>query len=104
MRMNIVIVSPVLNDWAAFGELVERLGRLDDARIHNVKFIAVDDGSSIRPDMSSLNERKGYITDVQVVRLACNLGAIRAIAVGLVAASRLKDIDAVVVMDADGED
>ena len=102
--MNIVIVSPVLNDWAAFGELVERLGRLDDARIHNVKFIAVDDGSSTRPDMSSLNERKGHITDVQVVRLACNLGAIRAIAVGLVAASKLEDIDAVVVMDADGED
>ena len=102
--MNIVVVSPVLNDWAALGELVERLGQLDVARSNNVRYIAVDDGSSIRPDVSSLNERKGHITDVQVVRLACNLGSIRAIAVGLVAASKLNDIDAVVVMDADGED
>jgi polyisoprenyl-phosphate glycosyltransferase len=102
--MNIVVVSPVLNDWAAFGELIERLSQLEDARIHNVKCIAVDDGSSVRPDMSALNQRKGYLAEVRVVRLACNLGAIRAIAVGLVAASKLEDIDAAIVMDADGED
>jgi glycosyltransferase involved in cell wall biosynthesis len=102
--MNLVIVSPVLNDWAAFGELVERLGRLDDARINNVKCIAVDDGSSTRPDIRALNARKGFLAEVRVIRLACNLGAIRAIAVGLVAASKFEDIDAAVVMDADGED
>ena len=38
------------------------------------------------------------------MRLSNNLGHQRAIAVGLVVASRVEDIEAVVVMDADGED
>jgi glycosyltransferase involved in cell wall biosynthesis len=42
--------------------------------------------------------------DIQLIRLANNLGHQRAIAIGLVIASSFEDIGAVVVMDADGED
>ena len=51
-----------------------------------------------------LAEFKGTVKDFRVVQLACNLGHQRAIAVGLVEVTKLKGLDAVVVMDADGED
>ena len=103
-RKKLVIVSPVFNDWEAFGQLVELVGALDAARAHDIQAIAVDDGSSEPSDDTSLDSRKGLLTDVRVVRLACNMGAMRAIAAGLVAASQIAGCDAVIVMDADGED
>jgi hypothetical protein len=44
------------------------------------------------------------VRSVQVLRLAANLGHQRAIAVGLTEMARREDLDAVVVMDSDGED
>ena len=44
------------------------------------------------------------ISEVQLIWLFGNIGHQRAIAVGLVVASRIEEIEAVVVMDADGED
>jgi hypothetical protein len=101
---TIVIVSPVLNDWSAYGELIERIGCLDGLRSHNICAIAVDDCSAQQPDVAQLNTRRGHLADVRVTRLACNMGAMRAIAVGLVTASKICGIEAVIVMDADGED
>ena len=99
-----VIVSPVFNDWIAFGMLIERIGQFSDIQNHDVRVIAVDDCSSEQPDIASLNAQKGYLSDVRVVRLACNLGQTRAIVAGLVTASKIPDVDAVIAMDADGED
>jgi polyisoprenyl-phosphate glycosyltransferase len=101
---KIVIVSPVFNDWEAFGQLLEQLGQLDEARAYEIHVIAVDDHSTEPYDIAALNARKGRLADVRVVRLACNLGSTRAIASGLVVASRLESLQAVVIMDADGED
>lgn len=101
---KIAIVSPVFNDWDAFGKLIERIGQLEEVRNNEVHVIAVDDCSSEPPDAGSLNARKGYLNSVRVARLACNLGPMRAIAAGLVSASKLPGIEAVIVMDADGED
>jgi glycosyltransferase involved in cell wall biosynthesis len=101
---KLVVVSPVFNDWEAFGRLVELIGALDIARAHEIQVIAVDDGSSEQLDHASIKSRKGNLTDVRVVRLACNMGAMRAIAAGLVVASSVPGYEAVIVMDADGED
>jgi polyisoprenyl-phosphate glycosyltransferase len=101
---KIVIVSPVFNDWEAFGELVERLGRLEETGLYDVSAVAIDDYSTERADLASLNARSGHLRDVRVVRLACNMGPMRAVATGLVVASRIDDVQAVIVMDADGED
>jgi polyisoprenyl-phosphate glycosyltransferase len=101
---KIVSVSPVFNDWDAFGKLIEQLGLLDETGIHEVHVIAIDDCSSESADVASLNARRGHLADVRVVKLACNLGPMRAIAAGLVVASKVHDLDAAIVMDADGED
>jgi hypothetical protein len=94
----------VFNDWQAFGELLEQLGQQVALGDHDILVIAVDDCSSEQADTAGLIARKGTVVDIRVIRLACNLGHQRAIAVGLVAASKVSDIDAVVVMDSDGED
>jgi glycosyltransferase involved in cell wall biosynthesis len=104
IRRKLTIVSPIFNDWEAFERLVELIGELDFARAHDVQVIAVDDGSSESPDRALLRSRKGHLVDVRVVRLACNMGAMRAIAAGLVVAGSVPGNDAVIVMDADGED
>jgi glycosyltransferase involved in cell wall biosynthesis len=104
IRKKLVVVSPVFNDWEAFGKLVDLLGALDIAKTYEIQVIAVDDGSSELSDDISLKARKGLLADVQVVRLACNMGPMRAIAAGLVAANNVAGYEAVIVMDADGED
>lgn len=103
-RKKIVIVTPVFNDWVAFGRVLEKLGALPELGQYELQVIAVDDCSSETPEDDDEWAKKGTITDVQIIRLACNLGHQRAIAVGLVAALEVEDMGAVVVMDSDGED
>ena len=68
--------------------------------------VAVDDGSPRRDAWSSEASEPGAscIRGLEIVRLATNLGHQRAIAVGLVQFAARTDIDAVLVMDSDGED
>jgi hypothetical protein len=103
-RKKIAIVTPIFNDWEAFARLLEQIGSQTELAKYDVYVFAVDDGSSEAPDGIGLNARKGLVSDLCIIRLACNLGHQRAIAIGLVAAAKLHDIDAVVVMDSDGED
>ena len=103
-RKKIGIVLPVFNDWEAFTQLLAQLGEQADLRKNDLHVFAVDDGSSEPADTAALIVRKGMLSDLRVIRLACNLGHQRAIAVGLVEASKISEIDAVVVMDSDGED
>ena len=100
----IAIVTPVLDDWDAFQRLVAEIGQtLTDAGLA-VDVIAVDDGSAASPSPESFRRLDAPIRRLSLVRLALNLGHQRAIAVGLVEASGRGDIDAVLVMDSDGED
>jgi polyisoprenyl-phosphate glycosyltransferase len=103
-RKKITVVTPVFNDWEAFAQLLEQIGSQTELANYDVYVFAVDDGSSEAPDEVGLNARKGLVSDLWIIRLACNLGHQRAIAIGLVAASKVHDTDAVVVMDSDGED
>ncbi|HRY02322.1 MAG: glycosyltransferase [Hyphomicrobiales bacterium] len=100
---KIAIVTPVFNDWAALTGVVEQIADLPDLAGHSIDLIVVDDGSPEK-EHSIDWRRHAAIRSVQVVRLACNLGHQRAIAVGLVEALKIPDLDAVVVMDSDGED
>jgi len=99
----ISIVMPVFNDWESLGLLLELIGKQDRIELYNIHVYVVDDCSSELPDTAALSARKGKLASVHFIRLACNLGPMRAIAVGLVAACQA-DVDAVIVMDADGED
>lgn len=103
-RRRVVIVMPVFNDWAAFEQMLTLLGGIAGLEPHHLEIIAVDDGSSQRRQPDLLAIAPGVLEGVKIIRLACNLGHQRAIAVGLVAALQVADMEAVVVMDSDGED
>lgn len=101
-QKRIAIVTPVFEDWESFRILVAEINKMVHSSNVNVRILAVDDGSFSAPKYECLAAPN--VTEVQVVRLACNLGHQRAIAIGLVEAFKLDDIDGVIVMDCDGED
>jgi glycosyltransferase involved in cell wall biosynthesis len=102
---SMAIVTPVFNDWSCLERLIAEIDQLADLCVEALHIVVVDDGSQkgAKPDNFQRNYQR--ISSVRIVSLACNLGHQRAIAVGLViAANELPNIDAVVVMDCDGED
>ena len=96
---------PVLDDWESFSVLVARIAAQYSDTKRRLNIVAVDDGSSVgyTPDRANL-AASGCIDSIEIVHLAVNLGHQRAIAVGLSLVARREDIDAVIVMDSDGED
>lgn len=105
MSRHIAIVTPVLDDWEAFATLVAELARCFRGGDLTFHVIAVDDGSENRLDPARLRTPpNACVADIEVVRLALNLGHQRAIAVGLCAVLERRDVETVVVMDCDGED
>jgi polyisoprenyl-phosphate glycosyltransferase len=94
---DVLVVTPVYEDWESLAQLCDKL--LAVARQVNVRLhvLAVDDGSVSVP-------RVPLPDAVEVLSLACNLGHQRAIAIALAFASAQRHFDALVVMDADGED
>lgn len=99
-----VIVTPVLDDWEAFGALVPRLDAALLASGERASILVVDDGSATVPSNFKPAAELSAIDAITVVKLRRNLGHQRAIAVGLAYVFEHTDAKAIVVMDADGED
>ena len=105
MSRHIAIVTPVLDDWEAFARLAAELARCFRGSDITFHVVAVDDGSETGFDPASLRlPPNACVADIEVVRLALNLGHQRAIAIGLCAVLERREIEAVIVMDSDGED
>ena len=102
---RVAILTPVLDDWACFAALLRDISAQyagSDVEFH---ICAVDDGSATAFDPAAFTvPAAGCIAGVEIIRLALNLGHQRAIAVGLCALAERSDIDAVIVIDGDGED
>ena len=103
--MDIVIVMPVYEDWDA----AMKLCRIIDAvlrkeRSLRARLLFIDDGSTLTTYQRGLPFQPEAIEHVAVLRLRRNLGHQRAIAVALGHIQQHWAGDAVVVMDADGED
>lgn len=100
--LSAVVLIPVYNDYAALALLLTALQPLIVEDRH-VMILIVDDGSTVASD-----ERWHSPADtrfpVQMLRLRRNVGHQRAIAIGLTYIYRHLPCDAIVVMDADGED
>ena len=100
MKKQVVIVTPVFNDWEALALLVSDVRRQTALRgdEFEVRLLAVDDGS--------LETNRSILADpaLQILRLKANQGHQRAIAIGLAYVWAHRQADYVVVMDADGED
>jgi hypothetical protein len=101
---QIAIVIPIYNDWTA----VQRLLPLLDDALGSIRcrarVLLVDDASTEHPQ-DTWPQSLHYLMDVSILHLRRNLGHQRAIATGLVHVyQEWPDIDALVVMDGDGED
>ena len=102
---RIAILTPVLDDWTCFGALVREISALYTGSGVEFDVITVDDGSAAAFDPTSLAlPADTCIVGIETIRLAVNLGHQRAIAVGLCGLAERADLDAVIVMDSDGED
>jgi hypothetical protein len=96
---------PVYNDWEAAALVCAGVDRACE-RVAGVRVsvVLVDDGSSIELPAGSLGFPRRSLDTVRVVRLRTNVGHQRAIAIGLAHLYEQNQAQAVVVMDADGED
>lgn len=103
--MNVLIIMPVYEDWEPAMELCRRI----DQEFRNqpgliVSLLLIDDGSIKSTSPEQLPFRPDVIKNIMVLTLRRNLGHQRAIAVGLAYIQQNCSADAVVVMDADGQD
>jgi hypothetical protein len=105
MIESLCVVVPVFDDWTSLKVLLGRLNEVAMTLATRIFVTVVDDGS-IEPmeesigDLSELTSLLG----IEVLHLAVNVGHQRAIAIGLCDALEEHSMDAVLVMDGDGED
>jgi glycosyltransferase involved in cell wall biosynthesis len=98
-------VVPVFNDWASFNILLRDLNQVAATLPFRVAVSSINDGSTDVPE-NSLADLSGLsnLESVEIIHLSVNVGHQRAIAVGLCVAVEDDNCDAVLIMDADGED
>src|ERR1051325_510528 len=101
--LNIVLLVPVYDDWPAVLLLVQKLDEVLGSVLGSTRILLVDDASLAPPPPFSLLSLC-HIKRIQRLRLRRNLGHQRAIAIGLCHLCEEVNWDAVLVMDADGED
>ena len=101
----IMVMIPTFNDWESLGLLLKSLEKVLLRKKLDVQVLVVNDGSytSGREHFGCCDEYKA-IRKVEVLELRRNLGHQRAIAIGLAYIEAEIPCQAVVVMDADGED
>lgn len=97
LMREILVVTPVYNDWQSLKILAESLEQVAARFELHIRILAVDDGSTLPPPAQ-------LPPSLKLIRLARNLGHQRAIAVGLSIAQAMRTNLPVVVMDCDGED
>jgi glycosyltransferase involved in cell wall biosynthesis len=104
--LHVVVLLPVRDDWISAAELIASLDRTISASKSNVclDVLMVDDASVESWLSTQFDFRFSVVRRVQVLRLLRNLGHQRAIAAGLVHIEAKMPCEAVLVMDADGED
>jgi polyisoprenyl-phosphate glycosyltransferase len=105
MIRRVALVTPVFEDWASLAALLADIANEFTGAGVAFHVYAVDDGSVGAADLSAIAlPPDACIEGIEIVHLALNLGHQRAIAVGLCEVAERTDIDAVIVMDSDGED
>ncbi len=99
---RLAVITPVFNDAACLPLFLRDLAQAATSDAQMDVFI-VDDGSTELLNLDTI-DIPNPIAAIRILHLSCNLGHQRAIAVGLVEVLGRNDYDAVVVIDADGED
>lgn len=101
---HVVVLMPLRDDWASASELICLLDQAICSYPCTLDVLIVDDGSV--QDYSSEDFRSPLeaVRTIRILRLRRNLGHQRAVAIGLAHVRQTIACDAVLVMDADGED
>jgi len=98
----VTLLIPLLDDWESARRLLSELDDTAGASGQRLGVLLVDDGS--RQPCPFASDSWRHLAPVEVLTLAVNQGHTRAIAIGLAALAERPEIEAVVVMDGDGED
>lgn len=102
--MPFLIIMPVFNDWSSLDPLLRQLDEELSRKNLEVEILLIDDGSTIKGPSHLGSAGSKRIAKIEVLRLRRNLGHQRAIAIALAHIEEKVTCQAVVVMDADGED
>tara|TARA_B100000886_G_scaffold324347_1_gene268934 strand:- start:3507 stop:4379 length:873 start_codon:yes stop_codon:yes gene_type:complete len=99
---NIVIITPVYNDWDSFTKLIDEINKVI-SRFKDISFnlIAVNDGSDEKVPLISLPSN---IKAIEILNMKINQGHAISIANGIKYALKNYKFDNIILMDADGED
>ena len=99
---NIVIITPVYNDWDSFTKLIDEINKVI-SRFKDISFnlIAVNDGSDEKVPLISLPSN---IKAIEILNMKINQGHAISIAIGIKYALKNYKFDNIILMDADGED
>jgi polyisoprenyl-phosphate glycosyltransferase len=95
---------PLRDDWPSAAELIRRLDKAISSYACNIEIVLVDDGSIQRYDSDDFQSNFSVVRAIRILPLRRNLGHQRAIAIGLAHIQKTISCEAVLVMDADGED
>ena len=101
---KVVVICPVYEDWQAVRLLLPRIGEALAPVAACAHVLLVNDGSATAVPNGLIDAPPATIDEVRVLSLRRNVGHQRALAIGLAYAEANMPCDAVVVMDADGED
>ncbi len=104
-RDRIAIVIPVFNDWESLARLLPAIDTVLGAAGLEGHVTVVDDGSAESAPYDLRHHTYAHLPSLEIVRLRCNLGHQRAIAVGMTCLDKNSlGVRVVVIMDGDGED
>ena len=99
---NIVIITPVYNDWESFVKLINEIDKTISS-FKNITFrlVAVNDGSEEETPSISLPSR---LKTIEILNMKINQGHAICLANGIKYVLKNYDFDSLILMDADGED
>jgi hypothetical protein len=103
-RASLAILIPNFNDWESLRLLLPQLDQALAGLEHQVSVLVVDDASTEPMPEDWPGQNFNALDSVEILHLRSNQGHQRAIALGLYHLHEFTEIDAVVVMDGDGED
>ena len=99
---NIVIITPVYNDWESFTKLINEINKvISGFKDISFSLIAVNDGSKEKAPSLSL---PSHLKMIEILNMRINQGHAICIANGIKYALKNYQFDNLILMDADGED
>src|SRR6266487_1490315 len=102
--LKLILLLPIYNDWECLPILLARLDKSLANQNGSVHVLIIDDGSDQPIPNEPVPSQLQRISRIDCLRLRRNLGHQRAVAIGLSYIHEEHACDAVLVMDADGED